>query len=46
MVAQVGPGNASHIDAYRRGANGKLTFIGATPGGANIGIGATGLAAR
>jgi 6-phosphogluconolactonase (cycloisomerase 2 family) len=46
LAPKVGPGNASHIDAYRRGANGKLTFIGATPGAANLGIGATGLAAR
>ena len=46
LAPKVGPGNASHIDAYRRTANGGLKFIGSTRPGANIGIGATGLAAR
>jgi hypothetical protein len=46
LAPKVGPGNASHIDAYRRTANGGLKFIGSTAAGANIGIGATGLAAR
>jgi hypothetical protein len=46
LAPKVGPGNASHIDEYRVGAKGGLRFIGSTPGGANLGIGATGLAAR
>jgi hypothetical protein len=46
LAPKVGPGNTSHIDEYRRSANGGLKFIGATPAGANLGIGATGLAAR
>jgi 6-phosphogluconolactonase (cycloisomerase 2 family) len=46
LSPQVGPGNPSHIDEYRVGANGSLTLIGSTPAGANLGIGATGLAAR
>ena len=46
LAPKVGPGNASHIDEYRRTANGGLKFIGSTQPGANIGIGATGLAAR
>jgi 6-phosphogluconolactonase (cycloisomerase 2 family) len=36
----------SHIDEYRLGGDGSLTLIGSTPAGANLGIGATGLAAR
>jgi 6-phosphogluconolactonase len=40
------PGTApSHIDEYRRASNGSLTFIGSTGAGANLGPGATGLAA-
>lgn len=46
LAPKVGPGNASHIDEYRRIAGGRLKFIGSTQPGANIGIGATGLAAR
>jgi 6-phosphogluconolactonase len=46
LAPSVGPGSPSHIDAYKRGANGKLTFIESTPAGANLGVGATGLAAR
>ena len=44
LAPKVGPGGPSHIDAYKIGANGSLTFIGATPAGAALGIGATGLA--
>ena len=41
------PGTSpSHIDEYKLGANGRMTLIGATPAGANLGVGATGLAAR
>jgi 6-phosphogluconolactonase len=41
------PGTSpSHIDEYRLGANGSMTLIGSTPAGANLGVGATGLAAR
>jgi 6-phosphogluconolactonase len=36
----------SHIDAYRVTRRGGLVFIAKTPAGANLGIGATGLAAR
>ena len=46
LSPKVGPGSPSHIDEYRRGSNGSLKFIGSTPAGANLGIGATGLAAR
>jgi 6-phosphogluconolactonase len=46
LAPKLGPGNASHIDEYRRTANGGLKFIGSTQPGANLGIGATGLAAR
>jgi 6-phosphogluconolactonase len=40
------PFGASHIDEYSVGNDGNLTLIGSTPAGANLGIGATGLAAR
>jgi 6-phosphogluconolactonase len=40
------PFGASHIDEYSIGNDGSLTLIGSTPAGANLGIGATGLAAR
>lgn len=41
------PGTSpSHIDQYRLNANGSMTLIGATPASANLGVGATGLAAR
>ena len=48
LAPSVGNPNApdSHIDAYRRNADGSLSFIGSTPGSANLGIGATGLAAH
>lgn len=46
LAPSVGHGSPSHIDEYRRGANGSLTLIGSTPAGANLGVGATGLAAR
>jgi hypothetical protein len=47
LAPQVGPPlQASHIDEYSVGKNGQLTFIGATPAGDNLGIGASGLSAR
>ena len=46
LSPSVGPGSPSHIDAYRLAADGSMTLIGSTPAGANLGIGATGLAAR
>jgi hypothetical protein len=46
LAPQVGPGAPSHIDEYSVNKDGSLTFIGATPAGANIGIGASGVAAR
>ena len=40
------PGTApSHIDEYRRSSDGSLAFIGSTGAGANLGVGATGVAA-
>jgi len=43
---QAGGGSpASHIDEYKVTATGGLVFIGKTPAGANLGVGATGLAA-
>jgi len=36
----------SHIDVYRVGSDGSLTMFSSTPAGANLGVGATGLAAR
>ena len=42
----VGPGAPSHIDAYRLAANGSMKLVGTTPAGADLGVGATGLAAR
>jgi 6-phosphogluconolactonase len=46
LAPQVGPGSPSHIDAYRLAANGSMKLVGSTPAGANLGKGATGLAAR
>jgi 6-phosphogluconolactonase (cycloisomerase 2 family) len=46
LAPSVGPGAPSHIDEYSVNKDGSLTFIGATPAGANIGIGASGVAAR
>jgi lactonase family protein with 7-bladed beta-propeller len=46
LSPQIGPGAPSHIDAYRVGAGNALALIGATPAGANLGIGAGGLSAR
>jgi 6-phosphogluconolactonase len=46
LSPKVGPGAPSHIDQYRLAANGSMKLIGSTPAGANLGIGATGLAAR
>lgn len=46
LAPSVGPGSPSHIDQYRLGAKGGMTLIGSTPAGANLGVGATGLAAR
>jgi len=46
LAPSVGPGAPSHIDEYQLGADGSMTLIGSTPAGANLGIGATGLAAR
>lgn len=46
LSPSVGPGPPSHIDVYKVTATGGLTFIQQTPAGANLGIGATGLAAR
>ena len=41
------PGTSpSHIDTYATGSGGSLTFVGSTPANANLGVGATGLAAR
>lgn len=37
--------NAGHIDMYALDASGGMTLIGSTPAGANLGVGATGLAA-
>jgi 6-phosphogluconolactonase len=46
LAPSVGPGAPSHIDEYQLGADGSMTLIGSTPADANLGIGATGLAAR
>ena len=46
LSPSVGPGAPSHIDAYQLRANGSMKFVGSTPAGANLGKGATGLAAR
>jgi len=46
LAPQVGPGAPSHVDAYQLRANGSMKLIGSTPAGANLGKGATGLAAR
>ena len=46
LAPSVGPGAASHIDAYALDSAGGMTPIGSTPAGANLGVGATGLAAR
>ncbi len=45
LAPSVGPGPPSHIDQYRVRGNGSLRSLGATPAGADLGIGATGLAA-
>jgi 6-phosphogluconolactonase (cycloisomerase 2 family) len=45
LAPQVGPGAPSHIDQYKVKSNGGLKSIGETPAGANLGIGASGLAA-
>ena len=37
--------NAGHIDMYALDSSGGMTLIGSTPAGANLGVGATGLAA-
>jgi hypothetical protein len=44
LSPQVGPGAPSHIDAYRAGSDGSLTFLGSAGIGAGS-VGATGLAA-
>jgi 6-phosphogluconolactonase len=46
LAPQVGPGSPSHIDAYQLRANGSMKLIASTPAGADLGKGATGLAAR
>ena len=46
LAPSVGPGSPSHIDAYRLAANGSMKLVGSTPAGADLGKGATGLAAR
>jgi 6-phosphogluconolactonase len=46
LAPSVGPGAPSHIDAYALDSAGGMTLIGSTPEGANLGVGATGLAAR
>ena len=46
LAPSVGPGAPSHIDAYQRRANGTLRLIQRTAAGANLGVGASGLAAR
>ena len=46
LAPSVGPGAPSSIDAYRLAANGRMTLVGTTPAGADLGKGATGLAAR
>jgi 6-phosphogluconolactonase len=46
LSPSVGPGPPSHIDVYRVTATGGLVFIHKTAAAANLGVGATGLAAR
>ena len=46
LSPSVGPGAPSHIDEYRLANDGSMTLIGSTPAGADLGVGATGLAAR
>ena len=46
LSPSVGPGPPSHIDVYRVTRAGGLRFIHKTPANANLGVGATGLAAR
>jgi hypothetical protein len=46
LAPSVGPGAPSHIDMYAVDSAGGMTLIGSTPAGANLGVGATGLAAR
>jgi hypothetical protein len=45
LAPSVGPGAPSHIDEYSVNKDGSLTLIGATPASANLGVGATGVAA-
>nr|MBA2300293.1 hypothetical protein [Chloroflexota bacterium] len=45
LAPQVGPGAPSHIDQYKIRSNGNLKSLGQTPAGADLGIGASGLAA-
>jgi hypothetical protein len=45
LAPQVGPGAPSHIDEYSVNRDGSLRLIGATPASANLGIGASGVAA-
>jgi 6-phosphogluconolactonase len=46
LAPSVGPGAPSHIDEYSVNKDGSLTLIGATPASANLGVGASGVAAR
>jgi 6-phosphogluconolactonase len=46
LAPSVGPGAPSHIDEYSVNKDGSLTLIGATGPGANLGVGASGVAAR
>jgi hypothetical protein len=46
LAPSVGPGAPSHIDQYALDSAGGMTLIGSTPAGADLGVGATGLAAR
>jgi hypothetical protein len=46
LAPSVGPGAPSHIDMYAVDSAGGMTLIGSTPADANLGVGATGLAAR
>ena len=44
LAPSVGPGAPSHIDEYRVNHDGSLSLIGSTPAGANLGVGASGVA--
>jgi 6-phosphogluconolactonase len=46
LAPSVGPGAPSHIDEYSVNKDGSLTLIGATAAGANLGVGASGVAAN